>query len=106
MNISVNTYNCNFQADKRLIPLAQYKGPILKLTRNDKAKIAQYRKTISSLELDTYKLEALAKKSKSAKETSYFFDKIQRTLFEIEKLREKIREIKIARFNKQKATTP
>ncbi len=102
MNLSVNSYGLNFYASKKLIPLSQYKGTVLKLTEADKAEIAKYQNHLAELELDLNKLESLVKRSTSTKETYYYHDKIQKYLFEIDELKAQIANIKKTRLNEQK----
>ena len=105
MNLSVNSYGLNFGGAKKLIPLSKYKGPILKLTEADKAEISRCRQRLADLELNLHKLEAQEKKSTSTRESYYYFDEIQKYLFDIDTLRTRIENIKIARLNKQKETS-
>ena len=45
-----------FSKEQREVPLSQYKGPVLKLTKGDKEKIAVLENSIASLEIELYKL--------------------------------------------------
>lgn len=91
--------NTNFNAK---IPLSQYKGPILQLTEEDKKLIAAYEKEIQDLTSRMYKLETLSKVRKqnyNLHTTKLVLNDMQQS---INYYLNKIREIKINRFNQQK----
>ena len=102
MNISPTGFQ-NFKAStpaRKLVPLSEYKGPVLKLTEADKEKIAEIRDFIIKLEMEIFKLERY---HKFAKYTNKVYDDIICTLKHgIEAASEEIREIKIARMQQQR----
>lgn len=102
MNIS-GINNQKFQA-KNLIPLSQYKGPVLKLTPKDKEKIGQLmgKKTDLLFELDSIN-RLLEKRHKTITKEWQKLSNAQITIsYQIEKIDNLIKEIKINRLNKQK----
>lgn len=97
-----NNSMLSFQAYK---PLSKYKGILLELTEGDKEQIANLQSQITSLECNMYEYSTLhkAKKRTSDVQERTFKAYSNYALSAIEDLREKIREIKIHRFNIQKA---
>lgn len=102
--LSSTNHYINFNGTGKLVPLSQYKGTILKLTAADKTKIAQLQKNVASLEIDLAKLENLLQKSKFYQEQNYYSNQIMTIEWEIEKLEDLIKEIKLNRLNKQQKT--
>lgn len=102
MLLQVNSCNISFQG-RNLKPLSEYKGPILKLTQNEKEQIKSMEFQIAGYELE---LEKLKMKSSSVKrissEKTYYNDKIWDITRLIEELRQAIKDIKIKRLNIQK----
>ena len=102
MNISFSAPQTTFTA-KKLVPLSQYKGPVLKLTKGDKEKIAALEDSIASLEIELYKLSKYQRKKISEKQ-KFMSDSAQMHLdAEISLLRQEIQDIKMNRLNKQRA---
>ncbi len=99
----MNTYSYNDLQFKGLVPVKNYKGPILKLTKAEQKLITDYQKAITQTECELYKLErAYQKKKISEKDSNYFNDVHYYLSGKIENLKNKIREIKINRLNLQK----
>lgn len=97
------TNNQTFQA-KKLIPLSQYQGPILKLTSKDKEKISNLlsQKTQILFELDRIKAK-LEKNCKTiTKEWQHLSIVESKLLGTIDSINRQIKEIKINRLNQQK----
>ena len=87
-----------------LIPRSEFKGPILKLTKKEKAKIAELMDKKSELELELVQVNNRLEKNqktitKEWRQLSIVSSKLEGAISTIEK---QIREIKIKRFNKQK----
>ena len=104
MNINKINYSesLTFKHTGKLIPIDKYKGPILKLTELDKEKITQYQDSITSLELNISKFQDFLRKRHNANNASYYYDKISRCEYEIDRLKKLIRDIKINRIKIQK----
>ncbi len=85
-----------------LIPKKDYKGTVLKLTKEDKAKIAVLQKNISDLEYELYRLCRYFEYKKPNPDSDYFYIKADSIRTEIEMLKEEIRNIKTERLKKQK----
>ena len=92
----------SFKADnRRLVPLSDYKGPILKLSAKDKERINILQKQITEKELDLYKLNLCKKQSSNNKNLYYYYcSKILDIHTEISYLLKKIKEIKVSRLEK------
>ena len=92
------TYNQNFKA---LVPIKDYKGVVLKLTKEDSKKIADLinEKTLLLFELDNIskKLSKIKTLTGSSKLLDYHND----VLYKIKKIDDAIREIKVSRKNEQ-----
>ena len=102
MNISFSTPQTSFTA-KKLIPLSQYKGPVLKLTKTDKEKIAVLENSIAALEIELYSISKYQRKKISEKQ-KFLSDSAQMHLdARIRLLRQEIQDIKMNRLNKQRA---
>lgn len=87
---------------QRLIPRAEYKGPILKLTEGDKKKIANLRNEIANLELEHL---SLAEYYYNNLEAMHRRDNYDNAFFniknQIETLKSEIEEIHKARLQEQ-----
>lgn len=102
MNINFN--NNIPMMGKKLIPLSEYKGVILKLTPTDKSKIAELTQKKSILDLELYKLIQAKRNKKTLSDSEEFYydckiDKLEGFIADCDKL---IQEIKTNRLNKQK----
>ncbi len=87
-----------------LVPKKDYAGPILKLTKNEKAKIDNFQKKIGELIIEREKLCVLRNKTSELSSLwDYYADAITRTCDTIDYLRAEIAKIKAERFAKQKA---
>lgn len=88
---------------RKLIPLKEYKGTLLKLTAEDNKKIAHFLKTKAQFELELEKLIQLSNKKKiSDSEKFYYDDKKFRLEGEISRCAECIKAIKKERLQSQK----
>lgn len=91
-------------ASRKLIPIAEYKGPILKLTKKEQATVQQLEKEITALELEQFNIKSYMDKTKlTSEQEDILYDKLNRLSSWIKEFRENIQNIKIERFNKQKA---
>ena len=99
----------NFKANptRKLTPLIDYKGPILDLMFYEQDEINILEKQIAELEKEVSSITRILNVKK--KLTGYKIKKYKWKLFflgeDINKLRDKIRDIKINRFNIQKAAS-
>ena len=111
MNLLVMNSGTTFGALK---PLGEYKGPILKLTKADKEKIAKYEKQIAQLDIEIMKLNNYAQsrgtgvnhvKNFTVEEydSDYFNDQLFNLADNIDSLKKMIKQIKMNRLEKQKA---
>ena len=111
MNLSVMNGGTTFRALK---PLSEYKGPILKLTKADKEKIAKYEKQIAQLDIEMMKLNDYAQsrgtgvnhvKNFTVEEygSNYFADQLFSLDAKIDSLKKMIKQIKMNRLEKQKS---
>ena len=89
---------------RSLIPKDQYKGPILKLTNNDKIKIQELLKQQAEIENEINKLYRIREKLKKTSETHYYDCKIFTLDGYIECIKDAIKKIKVDRLNEQKRT--
>ncbi len=97
----------------KLVPKSDYKGLILKLTPKDKKRISELEKAKGQIDLERIKLYNLILESASTTRcggnsvqsyaSDYYSDKLGGLDVEIGKINEAIKQIKIDRFNKQKA---
>ena len=105
MNLSVMNSGTTFGALK---PLGEYKGPILKLTKADKEKIAKYEKQIAQLDIEIMKLNNYAQsrgtgvnhvKNFTVEEygSDYFNDQLFNLADNIDSLKKMIKQIKMNR---------
>lgn len=86
-----------------LIPLKDYKGPILKLTKSEMAKIADLQENINQLELDLYNIDSkYSEKKLLTQQLHYYSNKKLTIIGQINELKEIIKHIKLNRLNKQK----
>ena len=88
---------------KKLTPLKDYKGVVLKLTIKDKKQIEKYNAEIAKLECDLYKFCRYEDQAKSQPENIYFWNKKDMIESAIDKLRALIKQIKQNRLNIQKS---
>lgn len=89
---------------QKLIPASEYKGPILKLTKNDKKKIDALNHKIGEFELELHKLEALLSRLKAYTKERLFYEwKIDNISGYISDIKDQIYAIKLARIAKQRA---
>ncbi len=87
-----------------LVPKKDYAGPILKLTKNEKAKIDSFQKKIGELTLEREKLCTLRDKTSELSGLwEYYEAGIYKVCDMIDDLRAEIAKIKTERFAKQKA---
>ena len=90
----------NFQG---FIPLKQYKGPVLKLTKDEESKISILQANINNFEIELYQLGKIFDgKNLSTSQANYYFNKVENINSQIKDLKRMIREIKINRLNIQK----
>lgn len=102
MNITIAQSNINIRGN--LKPLKDYKGIILKLTDADKQRIEQFQKAITQYTFELMQIDKAYKKTSSGSPKSTFLtDEIIRIQHRINMAHEAIRQIKINRFNEQKA---
>ncbi len=87
---------------KRLIPRAEYKGPILKLTKADNQDIAKLQKQIENLEIEHIKIVSiLSNKKFNGYEKDYYNDTCIKIEHQINTLKNQIEHIKSVRHQKQ-----
>lgn len=104
VQINLRSNNITFGANRKLIPLSQYKGVILKLTSQDKEKIAVYEKKIAEITIECIKLKNLVKKCTHNHDLhEYYSNRISYLEWCIRDLRAAIFEIKADRMKKQTA---
>ena len=101
MNVVTPNKNTTFFTAKKLIPFSQYKGPILKLTKAEKAQIAHLESEIAALECDLYRISNYQKLKLS--ESQLFSSQSTEMHLDgmISSLRKMIKEIKANRLRKQ-----
>jgi len=99
MYILAITPNLNMQA----VPLKNYKGPILKLTKSDKKKIDAVQNNINMYQIEITKLLVKMEKLPICELRDKYEDIINLLEYQIIKGKLYIKEIKMARLNKQKA---
>lgn len=111
MNLSVMNSGTTFGALK---PLGEYKGPILKLTKGDKEKIAKYEKQIAQLDIERMKLcDYSGSRGKGVNHvknftveeysSDYFHEQLLKLDDAIDLLQKMVKQIKMNRLEKQKA---
>lgn len=101
MNIFTITPNLNMQG--RLVPLKDFKGPILKLTKKDKEQISQIEAHIQQYEQELIKLESCWNAARNTRKEDSYDAKIKKLESFVAEARMLIENIKINRLNKQKA---
>lgn len=95
--------NTSFIQFKGLVPIKNYKGPILKLTEAEQTKIKAIQDNITQLEIELFNLQSFYKNKKfQTRELEYFIDKEYKIKDQIEEFKNIIRDIKINSLNKQK----
>ncbi len=100
MKIQSINFNTQFTG---MVPLKNYKGPMLKLTKADKEKIAALQENINQMEFELYHLERQFNAGRLRTEKWNFLAEREGKLLErIDYLKDMIRNIKIERLNKQK----
>ena len=99
MQLTISTTN-SFQA---LVPLSDYKGPILKLTKKDKEQIAEIQRQINQYTVDSYEHQRYRDLKKTWTEKDQFLYNIKgmSRSINIDLLLKKIEDIKLARLKKQ-----
>ena len=85
-----------------LIPKSEYKGPVLKLTEEDKSKIDFLKKEIARYELEALKVDGILSEKMPTRERDYYSGIALHLENVIKKLKNDIREIKIYRINQQR----
>ncbi len=86
-----------------MIPLKNYKGPILKLTNSETERIAALQKNINNMEIELYQLNKIFEgKRLTTIQGNYYLNKIEAINAQITELKQIIRDIKINRLNAQK----
>ena len=94
------------QSFKGFIPLSEYKGPILKLTKKEKELIAHYTHEKSLIELEMMRLSSVYGNYKIHNaDSDWYEDKMGSLVLQRDKLADLINEIKINRLNKQKLSS-
>lgn len=85
------------------IPLSEYKGPILKLTKKDKELIANYLHEKSLIELEIMQLKSIYSNYKIQNiDSSWYEDKVLQLVLKRDEIDNLINEVKVNRLNKQK----
>lgn len=87
---------------RKLIPIKDYDGVILKLTKADKKKIEAVQENINIYDSEIELLKNMSKKAETDSAFDYFYNKIWHLEQEIESAKNYIKEIKTNRLNKQK----
>ena len=89
-----------------LIPLSEYKGPIWKLTNQEKELIAHYTQEKSLIELEIMKLRSVYDNYKIHNvDSDWYEDKMGSLVLQRDRLADLINEIKVNRLNKQKLSS-
>ena len=89
-----------------LIPLSEYKGPILKLTKKEKELIAHYTQEKSLIELEIMRLRSVYDNYKIHNvDSDWYEDKMGSLVLQRDHLADLINEIKVNRLNKQKLSS-
>ena len=104
--MKINIYsNQNFTANpKKLIPLSEFKGPILKLTKEEAESIKSMEEEIGKLILEKDSILSYLSRAKNSSVALFHKFSTQEHIIDtrIKFLREKIREIKINRITIQR----
>lgn len=103
MKVYFHCYNTNFGSDqnRKLIPVSKYKGPVLELTPDEIMQIEMLQKEIKENEIAAYKLESCLLVEKAGNLIRYYREKLGEIDFNTKIIKDKIRQIKIDRFQKQ-----
>ena len=97
----INPISTNFKAR---VPLSEYKGPILKLTKPDIKKIDKLKDVRFQYEMELIDIEKLlANKKISTAQFNFLMNKKMKIEHSIEDIISAIKEIKINRLNIQKS---
>ena len=92
-----------FLNGRKLIPLGQHKGPILKLTKREKSEIAILEKELAEKIASACKFRSYIQNSNlSIDMKRNYYSKLWDIEMDIDILKNKIREIKVNRYNHQK----
>ena len=100
----VKNISTSFQAKapKKLIPIAKYKGPLLKLTTKEEEQIAQLKKQLAYYECEYFALQHhLANKKIPLNMRDYYNDKYTTLQRNIDSICNEIQEIKANRHKIQ-----
>lgn len=94
--------NSNIQF-KRMIPLKNYEGPVLKLTQAETKKVQALQESVNQTEIELYNLHKKYSGKRLPSAQFQFYSSTWDFLeYRIEMLKEMIREIKVNRFAIQK----
>lgn len=97
----INPISTNFKAK---VPLSEYKGPVLKLTKPDLKKIEKLKNIRYEYEMELISIDnLLAKKKISNAQFQFLMNKKSKIEALISEIVSKIKEIKINRLNIQKS---
>ena len=101
--ISYLNFTANPMKGKKLIPLSEYKKPLLKLTKADNVKIEQLQACKTEILVEQYKISNYVslRPKMSIDLKRYYQDKLNDLYMEIEDINNEIRAIKEARYQKQ-----
>ena len=106
MKINNSVYNQNFcanpktlQSVRKLVPLSEYKGKLLKLTPEDEIKISKLQAECEKLDYQYYEMAKYI--SLSQKVSKSRIEALKQVKFCIESLQAQIRDIKINRLSQQ-----
>lgn len=88
---------------KKLTPLKDYKGVVLKLTNKDKKQIEKYNDEIAKLECDIYNICRYYDKHKTLQNGEYYMDKLGMIQAAINKFHALIKQVKQNRLDIQKS---
>ena len=94
----INPISTNFKAK---VPLSEYKGIILKLTEEDKTKIAELMSEKSNLLIQLTAVEKKLDKNKTIEGSAGLFQIFNKIEYRIREIEDAIKQIKIDRKNKQ-----
>lgn len=93
----------SFTSSRKLVPIKDFQGPVLKLTKGDKARIEDLQKKKGLLEFDYCKVINYCKEKCFGVISDNFANEIGKLEFEIKLIDHAIKEIKINRYKKQMA---
>lgn len=101
INLNTNTVFCaNAAISRKLVPLKNYQGPLLKLTKEDESKIKMLQGRIITLELEHFSFSKYIACAKTVGINT--LEKLWDIEHTIWVLNEEIKNIKRRRFNAQK----